>query len=220
MDELANATQRFEDAEIAARAASPDMIGATKIAALVETMMSKMATNQEQLISIVRTGSPVAGGLVCPLPQSSSSATETLPPADPLALAVSTPLHNVKAKRKRIPQEDVEPFTKWSTVDDALAYARETLVPREQEYGAAWRIITRDGGQDRSRHKQWGNYKTMAIAVGIREKYHAETRDQATAHVQRCISSTSFTSYLKTIRAWMRQHTDVETDELANNTFA
>ena len=221
MDELANATRRFEDSEIAARAASPDMIGAAKITTLVETMLSKMATNQEQLISIVRTVSPVAGGVVCSPLQSSSSATEALPASEPLALAVSSPLHNVKAKRKRIPQEDVEPFTKWSTVQAALAYARETLVPREQEHGAAWRIITRDdGGQDRSRHKQWGNYKTMAIAVGIREKYHAETRDQATAHVQRCISSTSFTSYLKIIRAWMKEHLDADTDELANNTFA
>ena len=39
---------------------------------------------------------------------------------------------------------------------------------REKDEGAAWRILKlEDGGESRSRHRQWHKYRSLAIAVGV-----------------------------------------------------
>ena len=72
----------------------------------------------------------------------------------------------------------------------ALTYAKDELVPREKESGAAWRILKReDGREDKSRDKQWRRYRSVAIAVGILMR-DGKTYEEAVGAIQ-----TSFESF-------------------------
>lgn len=98
----------------------------------------------------------------------STSGSSSDPPAStsppPLLEAA---LVSCKTKHKRKCQEDVVYFSTWSSMADALAYARTELMPREMQDGAKWRIRKIDEGkrEDKSRDKQWRCYRALAIAV-------------------------------------------------------
>ena len=73
----------------------------------------------------------------------------------------------IRIKHKRESQDEVAHFSTWPDMGLALTYAKDELVPREKESGAAWRILKReDGREDKSRDKQWRCYRSVAIAVG------------------------------------------------------
>eukprot|EP00966_Prymnesium_polylepis_P114962 2656847-Prymnesium_polylepis.1 len=100
----------------------------------------------------------------------------------------------------------------------ALTYAKDELVPREKESGAAWRIIKReDGREDKSRDKQWRCYRSVAIAVGSLMR-NGKTYEEAVSAIQERFESFGakpHTPFLATINSEIKQMRSSVADVIA-----
>jgi len=171
MNALALAVRRYEEAEIVARRADPNEATSQALTSAVQQMREEAAGREarmlqqhqlmfQQLMAVVRPGAQMPEALVAaPVEEAPVQTT----PADPDAALTSA-----RMKHKRESQEDVQHFSSWSDLAKALVYARTELAPREKEEGHTWRILRReDGREDKSRDKQWRNYRALAISVGL-----------------------------------------------------
>jgi len=81
-------------------------------------------------------------------------------------------------KHKRAVQDNVEYYSSWETLSDALNYAIHDLAERERNEGTRWRRMKKnkdegDGASlrdDKSRNKQWQEYCLLAYTVGKLER--------------------------------------------------
>ena len=90
-------------------------------------------------------------------------------------------------------------FSSWSTLKEALEYAKTHLAPLERTKGASWRITKdEDGNEKKSVDTQWRFYRQLAIAVGTAD---AETEEERISSVQRrrdaMLSLTAFNRALR-----------------------
>ena len=195
MDALAVVVRRCEDAEIVGRAASPDATAAHPVA---EAMERTGRRQMEMMARMLRAVSPEAAA---PPPVTTATlATAATAPLPPPALV--QPLPGTRVKHKRELQDEVAHFSSWDRVDKMLRYAREELAPREREHGAKWRIVKRaDAREDRAKHKQWMQYRRVALAVGARTRAGLAEAD-ALAEVQ-CLfdAAPSHTQFDKALAA-------------------
>lgn len=172
MAKLSTAVRFFEDAEIKR---------ATPVCDLVDAISRQVTERIENLL----TGTPVVSALppaAAPMPTVIPTQRGGPPPQQ---TCIPPPLVGLRKRHKRVSQQDVSFFSSFSSVSCALDYATRILVPKEQEFGASWRIIKReDGREDKSRDKQWRNYKTLALAIGVLMNDGA-TRSSAISQVQR-----------------------------------
>ena len=135
-------------------------------------------------------------------------ATSTLAP---IPAPQPSPLHaahsKLKAKKQRVVQDATDenytrPLTEsikqGETLMSALAYAKDTLVPREARSNS-WRIAS-DGTKTAS-HARWTEYKMLAAAVGYRLE-SGDTYDQALEQLEvQLQAASSCTSFLRTLRS-------------------
>ena len=143
------------------------------------------------------------------------------PPTEPPTYDDGVALAGARVKHKRERQDDVFYFSSWPNIGDMLAYAKEQLAPREKESGHKWRIIEReDGRKDRSRDKQWRNYRAVAIAVGMLMRDGA-THDQAVGTLQSRFESFgsrgAHTPFLKAIEKEVGKLRTIDADFLAKS---
>ena len=163
---LAREVRRCEEVEIQARSLDPEKALQNTVVAAVSQLHHQ---NREILLARL---SPTMEDL----PAFRSEVRPVVPPA-PLPAS-----SNLRLKHKRESQEDVIHFSNWSDVGKAIEYARNELAPQEKEQGRAWRVLTRaDGREDKSRDKQWRNYCTLAIAVGLLIRGGSTYEDAVTA---------------------------------------
>jgi hypothetical protein len=171
MNALALEVIRFEEAEIKSRLASPDNSACAAVTSAVYEVGKQAAADRakfnELLVALTAAhanNNVVTEPLVLPPP-----AAEAIPnaPPEPSSIIVA-PLAGLRLKRKRESQDDVTHFSTWTDLGNALQYAKDELGKREKDEGAAWRILKlEDGGESRSRHRQWHKYRSLAIAVGV-----------------------------------------------------
>jgi hypothetical protein len=95
-------------------------------------------------------------------------------------------------------------------VFDALSYSANHLWPLEQSEGASWRRNrTEDGDAAFAKNKQWKEYRTFAIAVGLdaRENGGVESVEGLSSAIERLqarLEAGSHTSLLKALRSEQR----------------
>lgn len=190
MNALALQVRRCEEAEMDARRASPENAVTTAVVSALQKvqadaakrearMMEQQQAMMQQLMAVVRPDVAVLPAAT-EVPAEETLAEETLAKEAPAFPQVTPPLASAKKKHARTAQEDVTPFSKWSSMADALEYARTELAPRERAEGAAWRILKRaDGREDKSRDKQWRCYATLAAACATADVAAVQARFDA-----------------------------------------
>jgi hypothetical protein len=179
---------RAEECEITARETSPDGAVASQVVSAISQMREDAAAREAKMLeqqtmlyqALMTTVNPnidVANVLAPkPLPPPTAEAAPTSRPEPSNALVV--PIARSKLKHAREFQEDVTYLSHFTDLGKALDYARTELYPRECKEGASWRILQReDGREDKSRDKQWRNYRALAIAVGIERQKGASYVD-------------------------------------------
>ena len=176
MNELALAVRRSEEAEIAARLASPDQAITTKVVSALNDFRNAQAAREAEMLKQQQTmfhalmSMVNSNGDAPPPPKPLSPPAAEAPPLEPPtpSATVTAALAGARIKHKRESQDDVTHFSTWADMGLAVAYAKEELAPREKESGTSWRVIKReDGREDKSRDKQWRCYRAVAIAVGV-----------------------------------------------------
>lgn len=205
MNHLAVAVRESELAEITARRATPSGIASDAIVSAVREMQQQNQQMLQQILSAVGSGgataatAPTVTAAAAPVAAPAPASAAAAPPAPPLAAP--------RDKRKRETQEDVIYFSHWTSLGDAVDYARRELAPREREAertkDASWRIRQKaDGGEDKSRDKQWRCYKSLAIAVALAME-SGSTEEAALATLQGrfdALGSKAHTPLLSTLR--------------------
>ena len=151
--------------------APEERAAAWRSSAAVTCRTSPTRASGSDTVTHCDSGTPVRLARPSPVPGAPAEVpppAEAPPDAPPAASAIiTTPIASVRVKQKREAQDDVAYFSSFTSMADALSYAKEQLVPREQSEGAKWRIIKRaDGREDKSRDKQWRCYRSTAIAIG------------------------------------------------------
>ena len=119
-----------------------------------------------------------------------------------------------RIKYARTQQQDVVYISTWREVGAALQYATEVLAPQEARLGATWRIrflgLDMDGKrrEDKSRDKQWNQYRTLALAVGVEDSPSAVERLQARFEIEQW---SSLATFVKQLRSELKdtRHSDV-----------
>ena len=175
MHELARCMRRVEDAEMIARATSPEQSSA--VMDIVKDLKDEQAANNRRLLQ------QIGSMMQKPLPPEEEEAPQSAPPSGPfVSLAPAAP--SMRVKHKRETQGDVIYFSTWTALDGALDYAIRELAPMERSEGAAWRIRKLDDSrEDKSRDKQWRCYRTLATAIGLLED-EGQTRTEALTTLQ------------------------------------
>jgi hypothetical protein len=181
MNQLGLAVRRMEEAEIKARATSPERAITTQVVSAIAQMREDAAKREamvmERLMSMTNGGASLQ-----PLPPPPAEAPPSAPP--PPVSVISTATAGARVKHKRESQDEVAHFSSWSSMSDAIEYAAKELAPREKEEGASWRILKReDGREDKSRDKQWRCYRSIAIATGMLVR-SGKTFQEALASIQ------------------------------------
>lgn len=172
MNALAMQVRRCEEHELAARKADPTRAMQDAFVGAMQRMSDAQARREEELLAhqrdmfalLMRTAGEVAPPPPPP-PRTEAAATVAAPPPA-VSAATAPPLARARVKRKAEAQHDVAYFASHPTLRAALEYARTDLAPREKAEGAAWRtLVKEDGREDKSRTRQWGFYRQLAVAV-------------------------------------------------------
>lgn len=175
MDALAQEVQRCEEAEIQSRSMSSERD--QHVLASVKELQDQQREFHRQMMAQLASSKPTS------VPELPAFRSEVRP-SEPPSVCADDPASRVRIKHKREQQSDVVPFSTWHSVSDAIEYARKELVPQEREQGRKWRVLVRtDGREDKARDKQWRNYCTLAIAVGLQMR-GGSTYDEAVATLQ------------------------------------
>ena len=211
MNALAKEVRVCEDSEIAARKASPEQeVSAAVVDAIQQASRGLMEVQQAHM-SQVRQSLQAQGARV-ELPPPSS-----LPePTGAVHASILPPVPvSARPKREPVAQTDTIAHSTWKSIREAVAYYEEVLMPREATHGAKWRIIPpyddAEGNrvpQNRSRHKQWGNYQSIATAVRLQEVAGAGmSREQAIGVLERFSSMQSWRQFRIAAETANKEHT-------------
>ncbi|MDC0525365.1 hypothetical protein OAO87_00105 [bacterium] len=182
MNVLAVAVVRLEQAEITARMASPENAITTAVVSAVHEVRQEAAADRASFQAVLERLMSIRSDDAAPLalPPPPSEAVPAAPPVPSAAIVAASCGARLKYTREQ--QSDVVPFSTWHNVSDALEYARTDLAPQEREQGRKWRVLVRtDGREDKARDKQWRNYCTLAIAVGLLTRGGTTYEDAVTA---------------------------------------
>lgn len=204
-------------------AATERMVNAVKdLRAEADEREKRHQKNQQELLQqIIAVVQPATSSDVPP-PPVPPPPVSSLPVSVPESAILDAALAGTQTKRKRESQEDVTHFSHWTSVLDALEYAKAELAPQEKAAETAkdfsWRVRKKEGGgEDKSRDKQWRCYRTLAIAVALKMN-EGVTETEAIDGLQKqfeSFGSQAHTPLLKNLKELQTSLTRAESDALA-----
>ena len=190
MDALAVDVRESEVAEARARASSPTDASTHAMASTLrevaeeqrlknEWFMNQQRMRDEHLFARFANTSSVPVAPFPPMPPPPVRASA--PPASLRPTCLPTPAASCKPKRKRdeVDAGVIVPLSSWTTVADAVQYARTHIADRERE-GSHWRLLRKpNGDKDHSVNKHYLRYRQVCIAVGLTSCEAAQTEYRA-----------------------------------------